>query len=50
MAQNKLEDKVYIQSKLDDILKNMMTQMFTSDPSDPVSGTEEKIGGLTVTE
>ena len=39
MSANKLEDKVYIQTKLDDILKNMMTKMFVSNPSDPVSET-----------
>ena len=37
MSQNKLEDKVYIQSKVDDILKNMMTKMFVANPTDPVS-------------
>ena len=37
MSQNKIEDKVYIQQKVDDILKNMMTKMFIANPSDPVS-------------
>lgn len=37
MSQTKLEDKAYIQQKVDDILKNMMTKMFIADPSDPVS-------------
>ena len=36
MAQ-KVEDRAYIQSKLDDILKPMLTKMFVSNPSDPVS-------------
>ena len=36
MAQ-KVEDRAYIQSKLDDILKPMLTKMFVSNPTDPVS-------------
>jgi len=41
MSQNKLEDKVYIQSKVDDILKNMMTKMFVVNPTDPIEFMQE---------
>ena len=36
MAQ-KIEDRAYIQTKVDDILKPMLTKMFVTNPSDPVS-------------
>jgi len=33
----KMEDRAYIQNKIDDILKPMLTKMFVSNPADPVS-------------
>ena len=35
----KIEDRAYIQSKLDEILKPMLTKMFVANPADPVSKT-----------
>jgi len=37
MTTQKIEDRAYITTKLDDILKPMMTKMFVENPSDPVS-------------
>ena len=37
MSNQKIEDKAYIQGKLDEILKPMLTKMFVINPSDPVS-------------
>lgn len=36
MTTQKIEDRAYITTKLDDILKPMMTKMFVENPSDPV--------------
>lgn len=35
----KIEDRAYISTKIDDILKPMMQKMFYVNPSDPVSQT-----------
>ena len=37
MSHSKLEDKAYLQNKLDPILKPMITRLFMENPSDPVS-------------
>ena len=37
MSSQKIEDRAYLQKKVDDILKPMLTKMFVQNPSDPVS-------------
>ena len=37
METQKVEDRAYLQNRLDDILKPMLTKMFVANPTDPVS-------------